>query len=300
MRHLNYTHLLYFWTVAREGSIAKAAKVLHLTPQTISGQLKLLEESIDEALFVRVGRGLALTETGHVVNQYADEIFQLGAELTQRVKTKQALLPTTLNVGIVNSIAKLIALRVLEPALALDDPIRVNCREGDMDMLLGELAIHNLDLVISDRALPHGTSVKAYNHVLGESEISFFAHKSIARKLDSFPKALDGAPVLLPNQNSPLRRLLDDWFDRNDIVPRLVAEFDDSALLKAFGEAALGAFPAPTAIAEEVCSMYHSKHLGSVDSEICETYYAISPERKLKHPAVIAITESARALFSAS
>ena len=297
MRHLNYTHLLYFWTVAREGSIAKAAKVLHLTPQTISGQLKLLEQSVDESLFVRVGRGLALTETGQVVNQYADEIFQLGAELTQRVKSKQALIPTTFNVGILNSIPKLVALRVLQPALTLDDPIRINCSEGELDMLLGELAVHHLDLVISDRPLPSGTSVKAYNHVLGESGISFFAHKTMARKLGKFPAGLNDAPILLPNQSSPLRRSLEDWFDRQKIVPRVVAEFEDSALLKAFGEAALGAFPAPTAIAAEVCSMYHAKLLGSVDDEVRDTYYATSPERKLKHPAVIAITESARELF---
>ncbi len=297
MRHLNYTHLLYFWTVARDGSIAKASKTLHLTPQTISGQLKLLEESVGEPLFLRVGRGLALTETGQVVYQYADEIFQLGAELTQRVKSKQTLFPTTFNVGITNSIPKLVALRILEPVLALDDPIKVNCREGELDLLLGELAVHRLDLVISDQKLPAGTSVKAYNHVLGESQVSFFAHKTLARKLKRFPQSLDGAPVLLPSQDSPLRRSLEGWFDRQKVVPRVVAEFEDSALLKAFGEAALGVFPAPSAIADEVCSMYHSKVLGSVGDEIQETYYAISPERKLKHPAVIAITESARQIF---
>ncbi len=293
MRHLNYTHLLYFWTVAREGSIARAAETLHLTPQTISGQLKLLEEAVGEALFNRVGRGLALTETGRVVNHYADEIFQLGAELTQRVKSKQALLPTTLNVGVVNSIPKLVALRVVEPALNLEDPVRVICREGDLDFLLGDLAVHRLDLIISDHPLPSGSHVKAYNHSLGESDISFFAHKSIAKQFQRFPDDLDDAPMLLPVSNSPLRRSLEDWFDRQEVTPRVVAEFDDSALLKAFGEAALGVFPAPTTIADEVCSMYHSRVIGRV-SEIGERYFAISPERRLKHPAVLAITESAR------
>lgn len=188
MRHLNYTHLLYFWTVAREGSIAKASQVLHLTPQTISGQLKLLEEAVGEPLFNRVGRGLALTETGQVVNQYADEIFMLGAELTQRVKSKQALIPTTLNVGIVNSIPKLIAQRVLKPILSLSDPVRIVCHEGDLERLLGELAVHRLDLVISDRSIPTGMNVKAYNHTLGSSPISFFAHRSIAKKYQqNFP-----------------------------------------------------------------------------------------------------------------
>ena len=295
MRHLNYTHLLYFWTVAREGSIAKASEVLHLTPQTISGQLKILEQSIGEPLFERVGRGLALTDTGQVVNQYADEIFMLGAELTQRVRSSQALIPTSLNVGVVSSIPKLVALRVLEPALTMDDPVKIICQEGDLDRLLGDLAVHRLDLVISDRPIPTGTNVKAYNHTLGESHISFFAHRSIAKKYQKrFPQSLDGAPMLLPNQSSPLRRGLDEWFENMDIAPLTVAEFDDSALLKAFGEAALGVYPAPAAIADEVASMYHSVELGTVDS-ISESYYAISPERKLKHPAVLQITESARA-----
>ena len=294
MRHLNYAHLLYFWTVAQEGSIVKASEKLHLTPQTISGQLKLLEEAVGEPLFNRVGRGLALTETGHVVNQYADEIFMLGAELTQRVKSKQALLPTTLNVGIVSSIPKLIALRVMEPAMSLEDPMRIVCREGSMDKLLADLAVHRLDLVISDHPVPGGMNVKAYTHPLGETGISFFAHKRIARKYQRrFPESLEGAPMLMPVADSPLRRSLDDWFDRGDITPRVVAEFDDSALLKAFGEAALGVFPAPTAIAEEVISMYHAVNLGPAEG-INESYYAISPERKLKHPAVLAVTESAR------
>ena len=293
MRHLNYQHLLYFWTVASEGSIARASESLHLTPQTISGQLKQLEEAVGEALFERVGRGLVLTETGRVVNQYADEIFQLGSELTQRVKTKQALLPTTLNVGVVNSVPKLVALRVIEPALHLDDPVRVVCREGDLDLLLGELAVHRLDLIISDRGLPTGSHVKAYNHELGSSGISFFASTRIARRFRKFPNSLDQAPMLLPAVNSPLRRGLEDWFERVGVVPAVVAEFDDSALLKAFGEAGLGVFPAPSAIAEEVCSMYHSRLVGEADA-VTERFVAISPERRLKHPAVVAITESAR------
>ena len=299
MRHLNYTHLLYFWTVAREGSIVKASKKLHLTPQTISGQLKLLEESVGEPLFSRVGRGLALTETGNVVNQYAEEIFALGSELTQLVKSKQALIPTALNVGIVSSIPKLIALRVLQPAMSLEDPVRIVCREGSMEKLLGDLAIHKLDLVVSDHPVPSGIKIKAYNHHLGESDISFFAHKRIARKyLRGFPESLSGAPMLLPVSDSPLRRDLDEWFERNDIAPRITAEFDDSALLKAFGEAAVGVFPAPTAISEEVVSMYHAVHLGVAEGTR-ETYYAISPERKLKHPAVLAVTESAREILFA-
>jgi LysR family transcriptional activator of nhaA len=294
MRHLNYNHLLYFWTVAREGSIARASEALHLTPQTISGQLKLLEEAIGEPLFHRVGRGLVLTDTGQVVNQYADEIFSLGAELTQRVKSKQPGAPVALNVGIVNSIPKLIAYRVLQPALELEDPIRIVCWESDLEKLLGDLAVHRLDLVLSDRAIPTGLNVKAYNHVLGESKVSFFAQKRIAAKYAKrFPESLDDAPLLMPVNTSALRRGLDDWLDRVNVSPRIVAEFDDSALLKAFGEGGIGVFPAPAAIAAEVEHMYHACSIGTVD-DLTETYYAISPERKLKHPAVVRITEVAR------
>lgn len=299
MRHLNYTHLLYFWTVANEGSIARAAEVLHLTPQTISGQLKKLEDTIGEPLFAKLGRGLSLTETGQVVRQYADEIFYLGAELSQRVRSKQPLMPASLNVGVVNSVPKLVAQRVLRPALAIEDPIRINCKEGDLDGLLGDLAVHRLDLIVSDRPLAAGTHVRAYNHPLGTSSVGMFAHHSIAKQYQQFPESLDGAPMLLPNSESALRRQLDMWFDENGYLPQLVAEFDDSALLKAFGEAGLGIFPAPKAIADEVCAMYHSQLLGDLEA-IYESYFAISPERKLKHPAVLAITETARdILFSA-
>jgi LysR family transcriptional activator of nhaA len=297
VRHLNYSHLLYFWTVAREGSIARAAEVLHLTPQTISGQLKLLEASVGEPLFNRAGRGLVLSETGRIVKQYADEIFALGAELTQRVKRKELGAPVALNVGIVNSIPKLIAYRVLEPALELDDPLRIVCREGDLDALLGDLAVHRLDLVLSDRPIATGLNVRAYNHPLGSSTVSMFAHRRIARRYaKAFPASLDGAPVLLPRETTALRRALDEWFDRHDVTPMVVAEFDDSALMKAFGEAASGIFPAPDAIASEVEQMYDARQIGTVDG-VSESFYAISPERKLKHPAVLRITESARQRF---
>ena len=294
MRHLNYNHLLYFWTVAKEGSIARASKLLHITPQTISGQLKLLEESVGESLFNRVGRGLTLSETGHVVNQYADEIFSLGAELASRVKDKTASVPMTLNVGIVSSIAKLISYRIIEPALSMCDPIRTICKEGEIENLLGDLAIHQLDIVISDRPIPTGLSVKAYNHPLGSSSISFFCAKDTAKYYsDNFPQSLHEAPVLLPADSSPLRRQLEDWFAMHNIRPKVSAEFDDSALLKAVGAAGNGLFPAPTSISDEIEHMYHSVNVGSVDT-LKEDYYAISPERKVRHPAVLQITESAR------
>ena len=294
MRHLNYNHLLYFWTVAREGSIARAAESLHLTPQTISGQLKQLEERIGAPLFQRVGRGLALTETGQLVGQYADEIFTLGSELAQRVRSEMPHAPVVLNVGIVNSIAKLIAYRIIEPALDDGDGMRVVCREAELERLLGDLAVHRLDLVISDRPIPAGLNVKAYNHHLGESGVAFFARSSeAARYRRGFPGSLGDAPMLLPAKSNALRRSLDDWFDGSGITPRVIAEFDDSALLKAFGEAGAGLFPAPTAIAPQVEHMYHARVIGVAEG-ISESYYAISPERKLKHPAVLRITELAR------
>jgi len=294
MRHLNYNHLLYFWTVAREGSIARASEVLFLTPQTISGQLKLLEEAIGKPLFHRVGRRLVLSETGQIVNQYADEIFTLGAELTQRMKSGQPGVPFVLNVGIVNSIAKLISYQILTPALEREETIRLACWEGDFEKLLADLAIHRLDVVISDHPIPAGLSVKAYNHLLGESGVSFFsATRQSSRFAKNFPASLDGAPVLMPVNTSALRRRLDDWFESHGLRPRIIAEFDDSALLKAFGAAGVGLFPAPTAIAANVESMYGVRQVGEAHG-VHETYFAISPERKISHPAVLQITEAAR------
>lgn len=281
--------------MAREGSIARASEVLHITPQTISGQIKLLEESIGEPIFQRSGRGLVLTDTGHVVKLYADEIFSLGAELTQRIQSKEAGMPVELNVGMVSSIAKLITYRILEPALHLAESIRIVCTEASLEKLLGDLAVHKLDLVLSDRPIPTGLNVKAYNHSLGESGISFFAQKRVASKyIKNFPKSLHEAPILMPTNSHVLRRKLDDWLDQISVTPKIVAEFDDSALLKAFGDAGIGIFPAPSAISDEIQNMYHVRVVGTVN-EVTENYYAISPERKLKHPGVVQITKTARA-----
>ena len=299
MRHLNYNHLLYFWTVAREGSITRASEILHITPQTISGQLKQLEETIGDSLFQRQGRGLILTDTGQVVNIYAEEIFSLGGELSQRLQNKEPGGNLELNVGVVFSIAKLITYRILEPVLDPSQSIRVICWEGNLEKLLSDLAVHKLDLVLSDRPMPTGLNVKAYNHRLGESSVSFFAQKRKALSYrNKFPQSLHEAPMLVPVNTNVLRRSLDDWFEQIEVSPKIVAEFDDSALLKAFGSAAVGIFPSPTVIAEEVEHMYHASVIGTVD-ELVETYYAISPERKLKHPGVMRITQEARKkLFS--
>jgi len=299
MRHLNYSHLHYFWAVAREGSIARASESLHLTPQTISGQLKLLDEAVGQPLFNRVGRRLVLSDMGRLVFQYADEIFSVGAELASVVRGNHMSGPTTLAVGIVSSMPKLIVERIIAPAMMAEQPIRVRCHEASIEHLLGELAVHKLDLVLSDQPVPDGLSLKAYNHRLGESGMSFFALRSQARRYrGKFPGSLQDAPMLLPSPNSALRRRLDDWFEKLELSPRIVGEFDDSALLKAFGEAGAGLFTAPTVIEDHVCRMYRTAVIGRTD-DISERFYAISPERRLKHPSVVLVTDAARsALFS--
>ena len=300
MRHLNYSHLHYFWAVAREGSIAKASKWLHLTPQTISGQLKLLDEAVGQPLFNRVGRRLVLSDMGRLVYEYADEIFSVGAELANVVRGNQLAGPTALNVGIVNSMPKLIAERIIAPALMGEHPVRVWCHESSIEELLSEMAVHKLDIVLSDQPMPDGLGLKAYNHRLGESGMSFFARRDKARRYrNRFPESLNGAPMLLPSQKSALRRRLDDWFESQELYPKIAGEFDDSALLKAFGEAGAGVFAGPTAIEAEICRMYRMSVIGQTD-ELKERFYAISPERRLSHPSIVLITDTARSdLFAA-
>jgi LysR family transcriptional activator of nhaA len=228
------------------------------------------------------------------VQQYADEIFSAGIELAQHLRGDESGRSQSLAVGIVNSIPKLIAYRILQPALGMDSPVRIACHEASLDRLLGDLAVHRLDLVISDHAIPVGFNIKAFNHRLGASPVGFFAARSIARRYArGFPHSLHDAPMLLPLTSSPLRRGLNDWFQALDIQPQIVAEFDDSALLKAFGEVGSGIFPAPIAIRAEVERMYHARCIGETDA-VQESYFAISPERRLRHPAVIRITDTAR------
>lgn len=294
MRHLNYGHLLYFWVVAREGTIAQAARVLHVTPQTISGQLKLLDESVGDRLFDRSGRNLVLSSTGRTVFQYADEIFNIGAELAQVVSGHREGVPRVVNVGLVESIPKLIASRVLSPVMEGDQQPRLHCVEAPLENLLGDLAVHRLDMVLSDKPLPAGLHVRAYNHPLGQSAISFFVRREDATHYDGdFPACLNNAPMLLPTGSSALRRRLDDWFQQNDINPYLVAEFGDSALLKAFGHTSGGVFPGPSAIENDICSMYHTQVIGRT-YDVLEHYYAISPEQRLKHPTVAMMIKQAR------
>lgn len=291
---INYKHLHYFWVVAKEGGIARASERLHLTPQTISGQLSLLEDNLGEALFNRVGRNLELTETGRLALSYADEIFSLGSELEGVVRNLPAGRPLVFKVGVADVVPKSIAYRLLAPALQLPEPVRIVCRENNIDALLAELALHQIDLVIADSPIPQGVNVRGYNHQLGECGISFFAVPKLAGKLTmNFPHSLKGAPLLLPSEMTVVQGKLFKWFDKLHIHPRIVGEFDDSALMKAFGQAGTGVFIAPTPIAAEVEKQYGVVIIGQTE-EVREQFYAISVERKISHPAVVAITETAR------
>jgi LysR family transcriptional activator of nhaA len=299
MPNLNFKHLRYFWAVAANGSIARAAEILHLTPQTISGQLRELEEQLDVKLFEKTGRNLALTDSGRMVFSYADEMFRLSSELQDVLQGRVPGAALTLNVGVAMVVPKLLAYRLLEPVLAMEEPVRLVCQEAPLSELLADLSVHKLDLVIADCPLSPTLNVRAYNHPLGESGISFFAAQSVARKYQkNFPLSLDGAPMLMPTSSSALRRMLEQWFDVRDIKPLIVAEFDDRALMKAFGEANAGIFTSPTAVEEDVVAKYGVRAIGRA-SDISESFYAISAERRIKHPAVSVITDAARSeLFS--
>ena len=294
MEWLNYHHLLYFWVVACHGSVTRAAAELRLAQPTVSTQLRTLEEVLGEKLFARTGRRLVLTDVGRLVFRYADEIFGLGRELLETVKGRPTGQPMRLTVGIADAVPKLIAYRLLRPALTGAEPVRIVCREDKPDRLLAQLAAHGLDLVLSDAPIGPTTKVRAFNHLLGECGVTFFATPALARTCRrGFPRSLGGAPMLLPTDNTALRRSLDDWFESEDIRPRVASEFEDSALLMAFGQAGMGLFPAPSAIERQVRSQYGVVVVGRLDA-VCERFYAISGERRLKHPAVVAISEAAR------
>lgn len=296
MDWLNYHHLFYFWTVAREGTIAKACQRLQVAQPTISAQLRQLERAFGQRLFEKSGRTLQLTDAGRVTFQYAEEIFTLGRELADTMHGRPSGAPLRFVVGVADVMPKLIARRLLEPALRMGTSLRLVCRQGTLDRLVSELAQHTIDLVISDTPFPPALKVRAYNHLLAESTISWFAAPELAAELQqSWPGSLDGAAVLLPSRQSTLRRLLDQWFESHGLHPQVHGEFDDSALLKAFGEDGLGAFPAPTAIATEICRQHRVLAIGTAEG-LRSQYFAISVERKLKHPAVVAISDAGREL----
>lgn len=291
---INYKHLHYFWVVAKEGGIARASERLHLTPQTISGQVSLLEEQLGEELFSRVGRNLQLTETGRLVLSYADEIFSLTGELEEMVRNLPDGRPLMFKVGVADVVPKSIAYRLLAPALQLPEPIRIVCREGAIDSLLADLAVHRVDLVLADGPIPPQVNVRGFNHPLGDCSITFFATPELALELrKDFPHSLNGAPLLIPGETTVARSQLLEWLDKLHLHPRIVGEFDDSALMKAFGRAGTGVFIAPTPIAAEIEKQYEVMAIGQAE-EVRDHFYAISVERKISHPAVTAITEAAR------
>ncbi|MFO0599909.1 MAG: transcriptional activator NhaR [Myxococcaceae bacterium] len=296
MNWLNYHHLLYFWTVAREGGLAPAGKVLHLSNATLSAQIRTLEQSLGEKLFVKQGRRLVLTELGRVAYRYAEEIFGLGRELVETLQGHGATARAPrLKVGILDVMPKLVVRRLLQPALELDPPAHLVCFEESWERLLGGLALHEYDLLITDAPVPPGSQVRAYNHALGDTGVSFFAAPKLARALEGrFPKCLHEQPVLMPLESNLVRRDLNLWFSRHGVTPRVVAEFEDSALLKVFGSDGVGVFPAATLIEEETCAQYGVKVVGRIP-EVRERFFVISAERRLQNPAVQAICTAARA-----
>jgi len=294
MEWLNYHHLLYFWTVAREGGVSKAAERLRLSQPTVSAQVRLLEQALGEHLFQRQGRTLVLTDVGRVVFRYADEIFGVGRELMETLRGRPAGRPFQLTLGVADAVPKLIVYRLLRPAIEGLDPFHLVCREDDTDRLVADLATHALDVVIADAPAPPHLRVKVFNHLLGESDTAFFGPARLAARLrPHFPASLQDAPVLLPTADTALRRALDEWFARLDLRPHVVAEFEDSALMKVFGQGLGAVFPAPAAIEKDVCRFYGVRVIGRTDAAR-ERYYAISSERRLKHPGVLAITSVAR------
>jgi LysR family transcriptional activator of nhaA len=295
MANLNFKHLHYFWAAAKAGGVVRAGEQLHVSPQTLSGQIKLLEERLGCALFRKVGRGLELTEDGRVALGYADQIFALGTELESAVgRNRDGERPLDFRVGLADSVPKAIAYRLLEPALSVSPHLRLLCHEGKFSDLLGQLAVHRLDLVIADEPMGRQVSVKAFNHLLGATAMSFFASPALKRELKgSFPQCLDGAPMLIQGSSSAMRQRLDLWLASHRIRPRAIGEFDDAALMKAFGGEGRGVFMTPTVLESETAAQYGVRVVGRTD-ELVEEFYAVSVERRITHPCIAAITDAAR------
>ena len=293
MERLNYQHLYYFWNVAKEGSITRACEKLHLAQPTISGQLAVLEQAIGEKLFYKEGKKLALTETGRRVFHYAEDIFALGRELTNMLKGRIGERGLRFSVGIADALPKLMAYRLLEPALHLTESVQLICIEDKVERLLAEILLHGMDLVLADAPASPTAGSRVFNHLLGECSVAVFGKADLAASYrDGFPQSLNAAPLLLPTQNTALRRSLDQWFDMENICPDIKAEIEDSALLKTFAAAGAGLFVAPIAVASEIQRQYGVEMLGCID-KVSERFYAITAQRKIKHPAVIAILQQA-------
>ena len=297
MQRLNYHHLMYFWRIAREGGLVPAGKILRLSPQTLSGQVRAFEEVVGQKLFVRRGRRLALTDAGRIAFQYADDIFSLGAELEDILHRGALHRPQRLEVGLVEALPKMFAQALLEPLTKSDPPVVVACREGTLTDLSAKLAAHTIDVVLADEPLPHGASIRAFNHLLGETSVTFFASPALELPSTRFPAVLDGVPFLMPFAGSPLRRQLDAYFARHHVTPHIVAEIEDSALVKNFGRMALGVFCAPSIVATAISTMFDVRPIGATD-EIVERFYAISAERRVKHPSIAFMLETSHELFT--
>lgn len=294
MEWLNYHHLRYFWTVVREGGVTRAAAKLRLAQPTVSGQLRALESALGEKLLARSGRKLVLTEVGQTVYRYADQIFALGTELTDTLQGRATGRPVRFTVGVANVLPKLVVYRLLEPALQAVPGLQLVCREDRMERLLAALSVHELDLVLSDRPLGPQVSVRAFNHLLGECGVTFFAPAPLAKRLRrGFPASLEGAPMLVPGEDTVMRRSLEDWLLARGVRVQVRGEFDDLALLNAFGEAGMGVFTSPRIIEEAVRRQLRVEVVGRTE-DMRERFYAISIERRIKHPAVSAIAEAAR------
>jgi LysR family transcriptional regulator, transcriptional activator of nhaA len=295
MEWLNYHHLFYFWAVARYGSVVRASSELKLSQPTISGQIRRLEQVLEVKLFDRVGRNLVLTEVGRSVFRSADEIFSLGRELVGSLKGRPSLRPLRLTVGVADVLPKVLVQKLLEPAFHIDKPIQLVCREDRVvEDFLGELVGQELDMVLADRPLGPGIKVHAFNHLLGECGTTFLASPKLAKTCRvGFPRSITGVPCLLPSGHATVRRALDQWFEVAKVRPTLVAEFDDSALMYAFGEEGKGIFPSPTVFEEEFRRRYNVEVVGRVKS-VRQQFYAISVDRRIQHPAVMAIVTAAR------
>jgi LysR family transcriptional activator of nhaA len=285
---LNFRHLLYFWAVAKEGSITRAAERLGLSVQAISTQLSQLERQLGQALLAPQGRSLQLTEAGRTALAHAEQIFEAGDRLLHALAEPGITRPR-LAVGITDAVPKLVAFHLLEAALRPPLAVRLECVEGDFERLLGDLAVNRLDLVIADRSAPQRANLRLHSHPLGRAEVALYGtpalHKNYGRH---FPQGLAGAPLLVPIRSNPLRGAIDAWFEALDLHPQVIGEFSDSALLKTFGRAGLGLFPAPADMQADILAQFGAKPLGRLDG-VRESWYAIAAQRRVQHPAVAAI-----------
>jgi len=291
---LNFHHLRYFWAVAREGSVTAAAAALHVSQPAVSAQIRKLESSLGHELFDRSGRSLSLTPEGKVVFEYADDIFRIGEELVDTVAGRLTGRPMRLVVGVASTIPNLVSFHLLEPAFAMDDPVRLIVRENRTDRLLADLATHDVDLVLADMPPPLHVNVHAFAHPLGSSPVDILGPPLLAHRLrDGFPGSLLGQPFLLPAEGYTLRRSLDDWFEQGGMRPHVVAEIEDADLMNVFAEAGSGLFAAPSIITDDIRVRYAVEVVGRAPG-VREDFYAITPERRIEHPAIAAITERAR------